>query len=115
MSTEKQVIPVLCISLIANDEKHYWREIRDLKNAMGITNPNGSYNMGVRVSVVIEGDSTTLVAHREDGDHVIDVEYSEYNDDGDSGDEDYYFIGSKDDPDDELLVVACVRKYQDEE
>ena len=111
MSTEKKVIPVLCISLIADDKKQYWLQIRELKDAMGIINLNGSYNMGVSMSVVIDGDSITLVAHREDGDHVIEVEYSQYDD---SGDEDYFFIGSNDDPDDTLFVVATVRQYQHE-
>jgi|GEM_PF-6366364 len=113
MSTDKKAIPVLRVSFVANNERHYELVIRELKYAMGIEECSG-YNMGVRMSVVIDGDSATLVAHREDGDHRIEVEYSEHNDD-DSGDEDYYFIGSKDDPDDELLVVATVRKYQYEE
>lgn len=114
MSTEKKVIPVLRVNFVANDEKQYWKQIRELEHVMGITDFGGGYNMGVRMSVIIDGDSTTLVSHKEGEDRVIDVKYSEYDDD-DSGDEDYYFIGSKDDPNDELLVVATVRKYQYEE
>lgn len=111
MSTNKKVFPVLRISFVADNEKQYNVQINEFKRIMGMT-LRGAYVLQVRISVIIEDGLTSLVAHKENEDRVIDVQFSSCDDHGDDEEEDYFFIGSKDDPDDELLIIASVHQQE---